>query len=127
MDYVFKHGFDQATADLIIQLQLQDVCLHAEYSKGKSREATDEELAFQLQNNDLESMSQLLSDRRMAMSFAATVQADAQILLDSQMEEDSIAKDRDIARDWRENGGCSIAANDLPSNSESTALDNETI
>ncbi|KAJ5167160.1 IBR finger domain-containing protein [Penicillium canariense] len=127
MDCVFEPGFDQATADLIIQLQLQDVGLYAEYSKGKSRQPTDEELAFQLHNDDLESVSQLLSDRRMAMSFAAAVQTDAQILAASQVEEDNIANDRDIARHWTENAGCPIAAKDLPSNSESTALDDETL
>lgn len=81
MDCVLEPGFDQATADLIIQLQLEDIGLHAQYSKGKSGDPTDEELAFQLQNVDLESMSQLLFDRRMAMSFATAVQSDAQILV----------------------------------------------
>ncbi|KAJ5505196.1 IBR finger domain-containing protein [Penicillium expansum] len=127
MDCVFETGFDQATADLIIQLQLQDVSVYVQYAKGKNREPTDEELAFQLQNVDLESVSQLLSDRRMAMSFAAAVQADAQILIDGQVEEDNTANDRDIARHWTENGGCPIAAKDFPSNSESTALDDETL
>ncbi|KGO75966.1 hypothetical protein PITC_073420 [Penicillium italicum] len=127
MDCVFESGFDQATADLIIQLQLQDVGVYAEYVKGKAREPTDEELAFQLQNDDLESGSQLLSDRRMAMSFAAAVQADAQILVDSQVEEDINANDRDIARHWTENGGSPIAETSFPSNSESTALDDETL
>lgn len=127
MDFAFESGFDQATADLIIQLQLQDVGVYAEHAKGKAREPTDEELAFHLQNDDLESVSQLLSDRRMAMSFAAAVQADAQILVDSQVEEDSNANDRDIARHWIENGGSPIAATNFPSNSESTALDDETL
>ncbi|KAJ5873615.1 IBR finger domain protein [Penicillium subrubescens] len=127
MDCVFEPGFDQATANLIIQLQLEDVSLLAEYSKGKCREPTDEELAFQLQNDELKSMSQLLFDRRMAMSVATAVQADAQILVDSQVEEDEIARDGDIARHWTENGERSVAAKDLLSNSGSTALDDETL
>ncbi|KAJ5582136.1 IBR finger domain-containing protein [Penicillium sp. DV-2018c] len=127
MDSLFGPGLDQATADLIVQLQLEDVGLHTRNSKGKSRDPTDEQLAFQLQNNDLESMSQLLSDRRMAMSFAAAVQADARILANSQVEEENIAKDRDIARHWTENGGFPTAANGSLSNPESTTLDDDTL
>ncbi|KAJ5551297.1 IBR finger domain-containing protein [Penicillium sp. DV-2018c] len=116
MDSLFGPGLDQATADLIVQLQLEDVGLHTRNSKGKSRDPTDEQLAFQLQNNDLESMSQLLSDRKMAMNLA-----------NSQVEEENIAKDRDIARHWTENGGHPTAANGPLSNPESTTLDDDTL
>lgn len=60
MACIFEPGIDQSTADLIIQLQLQDANLYFESSKGKSREPTDEELAFQLQNEELERSSQFL-------------------------------------------------------------------
>jgi hypothetical protein len=80
-------------------------------------------LAFQLQDEELESTSQFLLDRRMAMSFAVAVQANGQILDNNVLEEGNAAKDRDIARHWTENG-CPVAE-DPQSSSESTALDDE--
>lgn len=127
MNCLFETGIDQATANLITQLQRENIGLLAEDSKGKSREFRDEELAFKLQNDDLKSMSQLLFDRRMAMSFAAAVQADAQILVDTQVEEDIIARNSDIARHLTENGARPVAATDCFYNSGSTALDDETL
>ncbi|KAH2301911.1 hypothetical protein KXV98_004556, partial [Aspergillus fumigatus] len=97
MAFVLSPEIDQPTADLLIQLQLQDAGLYFESSKGKSRDPTDEELAFQLQNEELEIISQLLADRRMATSFAAAVQADGCIVAVNQVEEDNACKDRDIA------------------------------
>ncbi|KAB8267157.1 IBR finger domain protein [Aspergillus minisclerotigenes] len=118
---------DQSTADLIVQLQLEDAGCYFESSKGKTREPTDEELAFQLQNEELESVSQFLLDRRMAMSFVAAVQADGNILDDSILEEENSVKDRNIARRWTEDG-CSLAPGDHQAHAEeSTTLDDETL
>jgi hypothetical protein len=91
---------DQPTAELIVQIQLQDACCYSETFKGKSRDPTDEELAFQLQKEQLEAISHTLKDRRMAMSFAAAVQADGRILAETQVEEESASKDRLVARQW---------------------------
>ncbi|OQD77333.1 hypothetical protein PENANT_c114G05046 [Penicillium antarcticum] len=91
---------DQFTAELIVQIQLEDAFFYSETSKGKSRDPTDEELAFQLQKEQLEAVSHTLKDRRMAMSFAAAVQADGRILAETQVEEGSASKDRIIARQW---------------------------
>ena len=126
MACVLELEIDQPTADLIVQLQLQDAGLYFEHSKGKSREPTNEELAFQLQNEELESVSQFLLDRRMAESFATAVQADGRILADNVMEEEITAKDRDIARHWVEDG-IPVAAKDLQSSLESAGLDDETL
>lgn len=97
MACVIGSEIDQPTADLIVQLQLQDVGHYSDTSKGKSRDPTDEELAFQLQNEELESISRYLEDRQMAMSFAAAVEADGRILAENQEEEDNASKDRSIA------------------------------
>lgn len=127
MACVLEPGVDQATADLIVQLQLEDAGCYFESSKSRTREPTDEELAFQLQNEELENVSQFLVDRRMAMSFAAAVQADGNILDDSVLEEDNAVKDRNIARRWTEDG-CSLAPGDHQAHpEESTTLDNETL
>ncbi|CAI7599377.1 unnamed protein product [Penicillium glandicola] len=91
---------DQPTAELIIQIQLQDAFSYSETSKGKSRDPTDEYLAFQLQKEQLEEISLALKDRRMAMSFAAAVQADGRILSETQVEEESASKDRLVARQY---------------------------
>ncbi|KAH1414987.1 hypothetical protein KXX44_007791, partial [Aspergillus fumigatus] len=124
MAFVLSPEIDQPTADLLIQLQLQDAGLYFESSKGKSRDPTDEELAFQLQNEELEIISQLLADRRMATSFAAAVQADGCIVAVNQVEEDNACKDRDIARQWTENGCLESSAN---FESNPATLDDETL
>ncbi|KAL2828190.1 IBR finger domain protein [Aspergillus cavernicola] len=124
MACVLEPEIDQPTADLIVQLQLQDAGLYFETSKGKSRDPTDEELAFQLQNEELENISQLLVDRRMALSFAAAVQADGPILAEKKVEEENVSKDRRIARQWTDDGFPTFP-DDF--GTESTALDDETL
>lgn len=124
MACVVGSEIDQPTADLIVQLQLQDVGLYSDTSKGKSREPTDEELAFQLQNEELESVSQYLEDRRMAMSFAAAVEADGRILAENQEEEDNASKDRLIACQWDIDG---YPMSTYSMDSETACLDDETL
>ncbi|KAL4948364.1 hypothetical protein BDW69DRAFT_176625 [Aspergillus filifer] len=101
MAYDPESDIDQETADLILQLQLEDACLYFETSKGKSRERTDEEIAFQMQQEDLRNASNLAEDKRMAMSFYFAVQADGQAIANSEMEEKIAARDRELARNWR--------------------------
>lgn len=91
---------DQPTAELIIQIQFQDASSFSNTLKGKSRDPTDEELAFYLQNEQLEAVSHALKDRRMAVSFAAAIQADGRILAETQVEEESASKDRIVACQW---------------------------
>lgn len=86
MAFILAPEIDQPTANLLIQLQLQDAGLYFISSKGKSRDPTDEELAFQLQNEELEVISQLLADRQMATSFTAAVQADGCIITMNQVK-----------------------------------------
>jgi hypothetical protein len=71
---------DQETADLILRLQLEVAGVCPESFTGKSRDPTDTQLAFELQREQLETVSQYLSDKRMAHSIAAAVQADEQII-----------------------------------------------
>ncbi|KAI3056825.1 hypothetical protein CBS147353_11132 [Aspergillus niger] len=124
MACVLDPGIDQSTFDLIVQLQLQETDLYFESSKGKSRDPTDEELAFHLQNEEWENISQYLQDRRMAMSFATAVQADGHVLAETQVEEENASKDRIIARQLMEDG-CNVLLSELAS--ESAALDDETL
>ncbi|KAL4787730.1 hypothetical protein BJX76DRAFT_353991 [Aspergillus varians] len=119
-------GIDQATADLIAQLQREDAESYFETRKGKSRDPTDEELAFQLLNEELGSVSQFLGDKRMAMSMAAAVQVDGQAIADTEMEERAATRDRNVARDWTEDGRRS-APDDPQAQPDSTFLDDETL
>ncbi|KAK4949590.1 hypothetical protein LTR66_014036 [Elasticomyces elasticus] len=91
---------DQPTAELIIQIQLQDASSFSNTLKGKARDPTDEELAFYLQKEQLEAVSHALKDRRMAVSSAAAIQADGRILAETQVEEESASKDRIVACQW---------------------------
>ncbi|PYH29936.1 BRcat and Rcat domain-containing protein [Aspergillus neoniger CBS 115656] len=124
MACVLDPGIDQPTFDLIVQLQLQETDLYFESSKGKSRDPTDEELAFHLQNEEWRNISEYLQDRRMAMSFATAVQADGHVLAETQVEEENASKDRIIARQLTEDR-CNVLPSELES--ESAALDDETL
>ncbi|GKZ19799.1 hypothetical protein AbraCBS73388_004787, partial [Aspergillus brasiliensis] len=124
MACVLDPGIDQPTFDLIVQLQLQETDLYFEYSKGKSRDPTDEELAFHLQNEEWGNLSQYLQDRRMAMSFATAVHADGHVLAETQVEQENALKDRLIARQLMK-GGCNALPIELES--ESATLDDETL
>lgn len=124
MTCIFGLDVDQPTADLIVQIQFQDAGIYIESCKGKSCEPTDEELAFKLQNEDLVSTVNFLRDRRMAISFAAAVQADGRILSEAQVEEAGASKDRHIARQFM-NSDCATPSNDFES--QKAGLDDETL
>ncbi|KAJ5135251.1 uncharacterized protein N7515_004529 [Penicillium bovifimosum] len=115
---------DQLTAELIVHLQLEDACSCSETFKGKSRGPTDAELAFQLQKEQLEAVSHTLKDRRMAMSFAAAVQADGRVLAETQEQEEIAFKDRLVARQWVD-GERLVSPNDPEP--QTAGLDDETL
>lgn len=90
---------DQQTADLILQLQLEDTEVYFSSAKGKGREGevSDETLAFEMQRQEIETMSLFCTDNRMARSMGSAVVSDGQLLLDSWFLEDTAARDREIA------------------------------
>ncbi|PWY65969.1 IBR finger domain-containing protein [Aspergillus heteromorphus CBS 117.55] len=110
---ILQLEMDQASADLIIQLQLEDASEFFRASKGKSRDQTDEELAFRLQTEELEDTDRLFYDRRMATSMAAAVRADGKILAEVSEEDQGTAG----------NGMASHGQSSL----ERTILDEETL
>ncbi|KAF4767675.1 hypothetical protein HAV15_009684 [Penicillium sp. str.  len=115
---------DQPTAELIIQIQLQDACSCSNTFKGKSRDPTDEELAFYLQKEELKAVSHALKDRRMATSFAAAIQEDGRILAETKVEEESASKDQIVARKWMD-GEDLVEPNDFEP--QTAGLDDETL
>lgn len=126
MAFVLGKDIDPASARLIIELQLEDAERYFASSKGKSREPTSEEQAFQMQNEELKAVSQTLLDRRMAESVAAAVRADGQILANCIAQEETAIRDRDIACRWT--GGQFPVAKETPRLSQNESeLDDENL
>ncbi|CZT06991.1 related to IBR finger domain protein [Rhynchosporium agropyri] len=90
---------DQQTADLILQLQLEDAEVYFSSTKGKGREGevSDEMLAFELQRQEIENMSLFRTDNRMARSMGSAVVSDGELLSDAWFLDDIAARDREIA------------------------------
>jgi len=76
---------DQQTGDLILQLQLEDAEVYFSSAKGKGREGevSDETLAFEIQRQEIETMSLFCTDNRMARSMGSAVVSDGQLLSNS--------------------------------------------
>lgn len=93
-------AMDEATADLIYQLQMTDIEEARQKSKGKGREnesLPDAELAFQLQQEELEREAIERADHRMAASIARAVQDDGANITIMAGEESRAAGDREMA------------------------------
>lgn len=92
---------DEASALLIIQLQIQDsqelytTC----QGKGKAREGElpDSQFAIKLFQEDLERSASILTDRQMTRSIARACQMDGDVLRASLSEEQTAASDRATA------------------------------
>lgn len=87
---------DQATLDLIIQLQLQDT---RTLIKGKHREGeqSDAELAVELYRLELESLASFQYDHTMSRSIAHAVLADGEVINKHVSEEEQATHDREFA------------------------------
>lgn len=92
-------GMDDATANLILELQLSDINAMHTISTGKGRmgELTDAELALNLLQQNLEDICLIMSDRRMTQSIAAAVQTDGNIVAAAINEEDIAFGDNALA------------------------------
>ncbi|KAL8867801.1 MAG: hypothetical protein Q9198_008386, partial [Flavoplaca austrocitrina] len=90
---------DDASAALILQLQLQDAEELQRSSKGKNREdvVSDIDLAIELFQQDLQETNTFLTDRCMSRSLARAVVADSAFLTDEVAREDTLANDRMVA------------------------------
>jgi UDP-N-acetylglucosamine transferase subunit ALG13 len=92
---------DDATAALIIQLQLQDSqeIFEASQNKGKNvaGKLMDSQAAFQLSMEEMERQATIISDHMMARSITQAVRADAQLLAASMTQERHELNDRRLA------------------------------
>ncbi|KAK5991450.1 ATP-dependent RNA helicase DEAH12-like protein [Cladobotryum mycophilum] len=95
MSYAMFNGdVDQASLDLILKLQLQDV---QSLLKGKNRAGEtprDLELAMEMYRSDLRSVSSFMSDRAMCQSIARAVMQDEAAIVEHNQLEAQAARDR---------------------------------
>ena len=90
---------DDATAELILQLQLADLEDLKDSRPGKQREGitNDSEVAADLLEESLEDVRSQLADRRMTKSMAEAVQAEGAIVTRNVLEEESAGDDHALA------------------------------
>ena len=92
---------DEATVDLILALQIQDIKDAEPKLDGKdgdTDEPSDAELAARLQQEEDHNASTVESDRRIARSIAKAVQDDGANVVILASEEKRIARDRELAQ-----------------------------
>lgn len=91
---------DEATADLILQLQLADLKEMEAASPGKQKagELTDSQIAAQLFEENLATIRTTLSDHRMTRSIARAVHSDGYVVAEFVEEEELAHRDQALAR-----------------------------
>ena len=92
-------NIDSETANLILQLQLEDVQELRERSKDKQRDGdlTDAQLALSVLEQDLECVRSVISDRQMTQSIADAVRGDAEAIASVVREEEVACEDHTFA------------------------------
>src|SRR5437667_10371187 len=90
---------DNETANVILDLQLQDVedLFNARKGKNKESEPSDADVALTIYSEELRMIKAILSDRRMACSISEAVQTDGPILTVARAEEVQSSEDRHMA------------------------------
>lgn len=91
---------DEETVNLILDLQIEDLQSLVSRRKGKGREGsapTDEELAVELQQNELQNQQTVLADNRMARSVSRAVQDDGAAIVILGAEERRSTRDHEMA------------------------------
>lgn len=91
---------DDATATLLLELQLEDCEDFTSKQKGKGRagESSDAEVAMSIHQAELKSKLAVLADQRMTRSIASAVQADGNLLSAAVAQEVTATTDRNLAR-----------------------------
>lgn len=99
---------DEETAELILNLQIEDAHNYRSSQKGKQKEGetSDLDLAVQSQEAEFEQAASLLSDRRMCRSMNRAIQDDGAVLSMARAEECLARRDHDLA--------CSLAGDSAP-------------
>ncbi len=92
-------GIDDASAQLILQLQREDLDHLLNTSKGKSRdgELSDADLAMAIHQEELSTPNTILRDRCMTRSLAQAAMSDGALLTEALTDEEAAARDRAFA------------------------------
>jgi len=100
MTFLFD-DIDEATAALIIQLQLEDsaaiVAAIDRKGKGIEGELSDIQLALQLYQEDMHRSNTIINDRQMTKSIAQACLTDGNVITVSRSEEQASANDHQMA------------------------------
>ncbi|KAK6399585.1 hypothetical protein LTR81_025062 [Elasticomyces elasticus] len=109
---------DPLTLSTIIQLQLEDSEQFAANVKDKQREGTLSDVQFVLQTytKDLLSTDAVLSDRRMAHSFAMAVIRAGPVTQQEHQREDQIVRDREMAQGLNDDAPAPLEINPVTKN-----------
>ncbi|KAH6890926.1 IBR domain-containing protein [Coprinopsis sp. MPI-PUGE-AT-0042] len=94
-------NIDHESALLIAELQLQDALAMSANSKGKARAdapASDQEIALQLQTEELSGWKQTHQDAAMAEGIDHALELDAEIIEEYRLMEETAAADRRLAQ-----------------------------
>jgi hypothetical protein len=91
---------------LALELQREDLQAIGESMKGKQRadEKTDLDIALEIYQNELDTVSNHAYDREMALSIARAVLSDASIIIEAQEAEDQAERDHRFAMSLSGNG-----------------------
>ncbi|KIX00432.1 uncharacterized protein Z518_10571 [Rhinocladiella mackenziei CBS 650.93] len=97
--YTIFDDTDLETAELILQLQLEDVEEARKCSKRKDREdhVNDAQLALCLLEQNLQSLSSVVADKKMTQSIATAVKADGSLIASVVHEEEVACGDHTMA------------------------------
>ncbi|KAK4892875.1 hypothetical protein LTR49_028552 [Elasticomyces elasticus] len=109
---------DPLTLSTIIQLQLEDSEQFAANFKGKQRGGTLSDAQFTLQTctKDLLSTDAVLSDCRLAHSFAMAVIRDDSVIRQEHQREDQIVRDRKMAQGLNDDAPAPLEINHVTKN-----------
>ncbi|KAF7889340.1 uncharacterized protein EAF01_010833 [Botrytis porri] len=102
MDYILAGNkcfadMDDETAELIIQLQLDDIEYSSSKGKGRADDVSDISVAFKMQKEELENTALFLSDQRMTRSIALAVQNDGAVVTEAVSRDDIFVRDHSMA------------------------------
>ena len=107
---------DEETVNLILDIQIEDLKSITSGRKEKAAEGsapTDQELAVELQQNEIQNRRLLLTDYRMARSFGRAVQDDGIAVVNLAAEEHQSTQDHNTALQL--GGGPSPVVSEVPS------------
>lgn len=102
---------DEATAELVLQLQLEDIEQLTRTSKGKRREGDidDFQLALSLYTAEIQSNATCITDHQMSLSMRNAVRQDAKLIAKWTAQEAQATHDHGLALEIQNGGGATAS------------------